>query len=69
MIELLKDLADVLEKHKGGLTYTTDDDGVHVLLGSFCGPRVCIGWPDNGDVSEIRRIISANNALTKPHEI
>lgn len=26
MLELLKDLADVLKKHNGGLTYATSDD-------------------------------------------
>ena len=62
MIELLKDLADVLEKHKGGLSYTTDDDGVHVTIDNDWrrGKRVCIGWPADGNVSEIRRIIFAN---------
>lgn len=32
MLDLLKDLADVLERHKGGLTYTTSDNGVHVSI-------------------------------------
>ena len=63
MIELLKDLADVLEKHKGGLSYTTSDDGVHVTINGDWRPgkRVCVGWPDSGNVSEIRRIISAHS--------
>lgn len=60
MLELLKDLADVLEKHDGGLTYTTSDDGIHVTQGEECGRGVCIEWPSNGNVSEIRRIIQAN---------
>lgn len=62
MLELLKDLADVLEKHKGGLSYTTSDDGVHVTHGEQWGRGVCIEWPSNGNVSEIRRIIKANES-------
>ena len=60
MIELLKDLADVLEKHKGGMTYTTADDGIRVTLGEDWGTQICIGWPMNGNVEVIRRIISQN---------
>lgn len=62
MLELLKDLAYVLEKHNGGLTYTTADDGVHVTLGSnwSAASRVCIEWPSGGDVSRLREIIQAN---------
>ncbi len=33
MIALLKDLADVLEKHKGGLTYMSNDCGIYVTQG------------------------------------
>jgi len=61
LIELLKDLADVLEKHSGGLCYTKDDDGVHVSVGATYGDFVSIEWPKNGDVSLIRRIIKANS--------
>ena len=61
MLELLKDLADALEKHAGGLSYTTDDNGIHVSVGESWHERgVCIGWPQAGNVSEIRRIIQAN---------
>ena len=60
MLELLKDLADVLEKHAGGLTYTQADDGIHVTQGEEWGRCVCIEWPSNGNVSEIRKIIQAN---------
>lgn len=60
MIELLNDLAGVLEKHAGGLTYTTDDDGVYVTQGDDWKTKVCIGWPCNGNVSELHRIIQAN---------
>ena len=58
MLELLKDLADVLEKHVGGLSYTDNDDGIHVSIGESWDERgICIGWPQNGNVSELRRII------------
>jgi hypothetical protein len=60
ILELLKDLADVLEKHSGGLNYTTYDDGIYVSIGEGWKGAVCIKWPQNGNVSEIRRIIQAN---------
>ena len=61
MIELLKDLADVLEKHSAGLSYTSMDDGIHVSIGDEWNERgICIGWPENGNVSGIRRILHAN---------
>ncbi len=66
MLELLKDLADVLEKHAGGLIYTTSDDGIHVTQGEDWKSRVCIKWPSNGNVSEIRRIIQANSQAQPP---
>jgi hypothetical protein len=56
MVRCLKDLANVLEKHKAGLTYTTRDDGVHVVLGGDWVRKVCIGFVDNGDVSGIRKL-------------
>jgi hypothetical protein len=58
MLELLKDLADVLEKHKGGLHYTTSDNGIHVTQNDDYKNSICIGWPSNGNVSTLRRIIS-----------
>jgi hypothetical protein len=60
LLALLKELADVLERHQGGLFYTTIDDGVHVSVGNYWeedGASVCIGWPENGNVSEIHKII------------
>ncbi len=66
MLELLKDLAVVLEKHAGGLTYTTSDDGIHVTQGEDWKDRVCIEWPSNGNVSEILRIIQANVKVHTP---
>lgn len=65
MLELLKDIADVLEKHDGGLTYTTSDDGIHVTQGEDWKSRVCIEWPRNGNVSRLRQIITANAELSR----
>ena len=65
MLELLKDLADVLEKHDGGLTYTTSDDGIHVTQGDDWKTRVCIEWPSNGNVSRLREIIQANSQINE----
>jgi len=63
MLELLKDLADVLEKHAGGLTYTMADDGVYVTQGEEWKTRVCIEWPFNGNVSRLRQIIHSNKMM------
>lgn len=60
MLALLKDLADVLEKHGGGLVYTTDDDGIHVTINGDWRTKVCIECPSCGNVEHIRRIIEAN---------
>lgn len=67
MLELLKDLADVLEKHNGGLTYTTSDDGIHVTQGEDWESRVCIEWPYNGNLSRLRQIIQANSQTNRPN--
>lgn len=56
MIAFLKDLADVLEKHRGGLFYTTNDDGVHVSINDF-EDSACIGLTCCGNVSHIRDMI------------
>jgi hypothetical protein len=64
MIRLLKDLAKVLEKHKAGLTYTSKDDGIHVVLDGDWRNKVCIGFVDSGDVSQIRAIINQGKAKT-----
>ena len=53
-IAFLEELADVIEKHNGGITYTRSDDGIHVTQGA---ESVCVGWPDDGDASEIRELI------------
>ena len=68
MIALLKDLADVLEKHKGGLVYTTDDDGIHVTINDDWKRKVCIEWPANGDVAHIRRFIENNRGEPRSPE-
>lgn len=58
MIAFLSDLADVIERHKGGIAYTVRDDGVYATLNGCWVSKVNIGWPSNGDVSKIRRVIS-----------
>lgn len=60
LIELLKDLSDVLEKHDGGLSYKTSDDGIYVSVGEDWKNAVCIGWPFNGNVDELRQIVEWN---------
>lgn len=63
MLALLKDLAAVLEKHGGGLGYSTADNGIHVSIGDRWDQRtVCIGWPHHGNVAEIHRIIQASES-------
>lgn len=48
IIAFLEDLADVIEKHQGGLVYTTRDDGIYVTVGDNYD-KVNIGYPHNGD--------------------
>jgi len=60
MLSLLRDLADVLEKHGAGIFYTRDDDGIHVTLGGDWETSVGIGWPGGGDLRVLRAIIAAN---------
>ncbi len=61
MFNFLSDLADVLEKHNGGLTYTSRDDGIHVFVGDISPEnwktKICIGYPNNGN-SDIRSILN-----------
>ena len=66
MLGFIKDLADVLEKHSGGLSYTTDDDGIYVSIGEGWKGAVCIGWPQDGNVSRLRKIIEANAPAMAP---
>lgn len=61
MLELLRDLADALEKHSGGLIAI--DDGINVTQGAVWETRVCIGWPQNGNVSRLREIIKDNERI------
>jgi hypothetical protein len=63
LINLLTDLADVLEKHMGGLYYKTSDDGIYVSVDEDWENDVCIGWPMSGNVKEIRRIIGARQVM------
>ena len=60
---LLSDLAAVIEIHSAEISYTTDDDGIHVSQGQ--DEPVCIGFISNGDASKIREIIRTNTP-TKP---
>jgi len=60
LIALLKELADVLEKHKGGFFYTTADNGIHVSINGNWNDSVCILWPNSGDVDHIRDMIKAH---------
>lgn len=53
----LDDLADVLEKHGAGLTYTSRDDGIYAYLGDCYKNKICIGFPCNGQ-SDIREILN-----------
>lgn len=59
LIEFLKILADGIEKYDGRLDYTTDDDGIHVSVGSSC-EDVCIGFPSVDGSKKIREILSVN---------
>jgi hypothetical protein len=61
MFNFLSDLADVLEKHNGGLTYTSNDDGIYAMMGEFTPEswknKINIGYPSDGS-SEIRGILN-----------
>lgn len=61
MFNFLSDLADVLEKHNGGLSYTNNDDGIHVFIGNMNWDnwknKINIGSPENGN-SDIRSILN-----------
>lgn len=57
MREFIKDLAAVLKKHKGGLHYTTDDDGVHLTVGNDWDNDISIGWPSEGNIANLEQIL------------
>ena len=57
----IRDLAPVLEKHKAGFFYTTDDNGIHVSLGDNFRTLANIGWPTNGKSKEIDHLLSLAN--------
>ena len=59
LVMFLAELSDLIEKHKASLFYTNADDGVHVKIGPQ--KSISIGWPENGNVSEIRKIIVKNS--------
>jgi len=65
LLELLKELADVLEKHAGGLSYKMYD-GIYVSVGEGWRDEVCIEWPQNGNVSRLREIIQDNVPAQTP---
>ena len=60
MKALLSDLADVIERHNAGLGYTTDDDGIHVMIGGWGNESVCIGFPQSGSAYYIRSMIASS---------
>lgn len=61
MLELLRDLADALEKHSGGLMAI--EDGINVTQSAVWETRICIGWPQNGNVYRLREIIKNNERI------
>ena len=62
LLALLKDLADVMEKHSAGIYCAYYDDGIYITQGpeSNDQSKVCIGFPENG-ASDIRQIIELNS--------
>ncbi len=74
-LEFLRDLADVLEKHKGGIDFVSDsasnEIGFYVTQGGGWDAwksKVWIGWPENGN-SEIGSAIKILEArLDDPNE-
>lgn len=51
------DLASVLKKHRAGLSYTTDDDGLHVSFDGDIKSVGAIGIPSDGTSPEIERFL------------
>ena len=58
MKSLLIDLADLVERHRAGFSYTVDDDGIWLTIGEICQESICIGFPDGGDASYIRSLVA-----------
>lgn len=54
MKAFLIDLREVLTKHNAGLTYTTDDNGIHAVLEN---EQVCIGFNGGSNYDDIKSII------------
>jgi len=69
---MLKDIANALEKHDGGLHYTAHDNEIYITQGDDLSRGVCIGFPFNGNVSGIRRVIqyltAQDNQPTKQND-
>ena len=42
----MTEIEQVLEKHKAGITYTTNDDGIHVYLNPMMRDSISMGWPN-----------------------
>jgi len=50
MNQFLEELAALLRKYEAKLSYTTDDDGIHVQIGN---EDVCIGFAGRQDMSHL----------------
>ena len=48
--EFLEKLATLIEEHNAALSYTTDDDGIHIYINGGCifGDEIFSGYIDNG---------------------
>tara|TARA_R110000744_G_scaffold86109_2_gene168333 strand:- start:329 stop:514 length:186 start_codon:yes stop_codon:yes gene_type:complete len=44
--DVMTEIEQVLEKHKAGITYTTNDDGIHVYLNPMMRDSISMGWPN-----------------------
>jgi hypothetical protein len=44
--EAALEIEDVLKKHKAGLCYTTDDDGIHIYIKPSMRDSTSMGWPN-----------------------
>jgi len=62
LFSFLKELEDLLDRHKVELFYTINDDGIHVAHGSIYDSdyaSVWIGFNRPDDLSELKSIIDA----------
>jgi hypothetical protein len=51
MSDVITELEQVLEKHKAGLCYTTDDDGIHIYMKPLMRDSISMGWPNYTETS------------------